>query len=162
MHKTLYKTLCIAVLLVTALAFMSGSKSVGSTPPSLTVPVIVASGKLVNQSAPIPNHTIFTPTQDGLYRLSVYAAITTGDPSSQSYWNYNVFWADASGPQTAYGLLTQQGNRGGQFTQLLNYYVGGPAMVFEAKGGKGIRYGVSHDSPDNSAFSLYYTLEQLQ
>jgi hypothetical protein len=77
----MYKTLCAAVLLVTTLAFMSGSKSVGSAPPSLTAPVIVASGKLVNQTEPI-SKTIYTSGVSGLYRISAYATITTAAPAT--------------------------------------------------------------------------------
>jgi hypothetical protein len=73
----MHKTLCVAVLLLPTFALAQGGKS--ATPP-FPSPLIVAKGKLVNQTAPIPTTTIFTPIQTGLYRLSVYATVTKTEP----------------------------------------------------------------------------------
>src|SRR5882757_9204647 len=88
---SMYKTLCLAVLLLPGFALAQAPKP-ATTP--FSSPLIVAKGKLRNQSAPIPTTTIFTPTQDGLYRLSVYATVTKTDQSSQSYWFFNLGWTD--------------------------------------------------------------------
>src|SRR5258706_13944405 len=88
---SMFKTLCVAVLLLSTFALTQARNStVGPVSPP-----IVARGKLLNQTAPIPTTTIFTPTQTGLYRLSVYGTVTTstcsgssGVPKSQ--WTHDV------------------------------------------------------------------------
>src|SRR6266496_6591181 len=85
---SMYKTLCVVALLAGLVALTGRSSS--AAPAPFTSPLIVAKGKLVNQTAPIPTTTIFTPNQTGLYRISVYVTLTKSDPSSQSFWNYYV------------------------------------------------------------------------
>lgn len=157
----MYKTLCVAVLLLPTFALTQARNS-AATPVS---PPIVARGKLVNQTAPIPTTTIFTSAQDGLYRLSAYATIIKADPSSSSSWDYLPSWTDDSGLlNTANPLL---------FSSPSNQYLGpfawsdvgifGGTLILEAKAGTPITYSVTQSGPpDNSAYSLYYTLERLE
>src|ERR1700741_3702332 len=78
---SMYKALCVASLVLAAFAFTSGSKSLAELPSGPTYrPVIVARGALQNQTEPL-SATIYTPLRDGLFRLSVYATITTADPN---------------------------------------------------------------------------------
>jgi hypothetical protein len=157
----MYKTLGISVALLAAFAFTSGSRSDAS--PAAIGPAIVARGKLLNQTAPIPTTTIFTPTQTGLYRLSVYATVTTSDPSSQSVWYYNYSWTDDAAPQTAGGLLYKPGDQSGLFDNDTSTLDGGVVRVVEAKAGTTVTFTVTQfNGSDNSAYSLYYTLERLE
>src|SRR6266516_3545129 len=71
----MYKALCVVALLVATIALSSTSKS-GALPAPFPSPLIVAKGRILNQNAPISTTTIFTPTQSGLYRLSLYGTIT--------------------------------------------------------------------------------------
>src|SRR5437660_10834518 len=112
----MYKALCLVALLLATFALTSGSKIADASATGLPSPVIVARGKLVNQTASIPTTTIFTPTQTGLYRLSVYGTMTTTNPSSQSGWLINLFWTDDTNTsQNAPAVLTGVGNTPGQF-----------------------------------------------
>jgi hypothetical protein len=157
----MYKTLCVAVLLLPTFA-LAQARNVAVTSIS---PPIVAKGKLINQSAVIPTTTIFTPTQTGLYRLSVYGTITTITTGIASSWIYNFYWNDDSGQQSAEQLLLAYGDQYGQFSQLTSVGapmpLGGPTLVFEAKAGTPVNYSVTGGN-DGSAFSLYYTLERLE
>src|SRR6266852_6871269 len=94
---SMHKTLGIAVVLLAVFAFTSGSRSADASPATPISPPIVAKGKLLNQTAPIPTTTIFTPVQTGLYRLSVYGTLTTGAQNSNSFWSYSPVWTDDSG-----------------------------------------------------------------
>src|SRR5260370_34567475 len=155
---SMYKSVCVVVILVAAFAFTSGGGSAAASPTTPPSPVIVARAKLVNQTAPIPTTTIFTPTQTGLYRLSVYATVTTTDPSSQSYWNFNAGWTDDAKPVSVNTILYTTGNVSGPFDYLGVLIAGGTEIPFEAKAGTPITYSISQDNgPDNSAYSLYYT-----
>ncbi len=60
--------------------------------------------------------------------------------------------------------MTGYGNKPGQFqSNDDNSGLGGISFPFEAKAGTPITYVVEQNpSPDNSAYSLYYTLERLE
>jgi len=152
------------VVLLAALAFISGSKPAGaSASTSYASPQIIARVKLPNQNAPIPTTTIYTPTQTGLYRLSVYATMTRSDPNSQSTWFYSMAWTDDGGAESENEILYQNGEGRGQFNYNGLYTQGGWTMPFEAEAGTPITYNVSQEgAPDNSAYTLYYTLERLE
>ena len=157
----MYKILCVAVLLVPMVALAQDTQSSSTT---VTSPQIVAKGKLRNQTAPIPATTIFTPPQDGLYRLSAYATLTRTDVNSVSTWQYSVGWTDDVGAQSAGSILFIEGKtHAGQFVWENSFDLGGASVIFESKAGTPITYTVVQtDGPDNSAYSLYYTLERLE
>ena len=158
----MYKALCVTVLLLPTFALTQARKP--ATPP-FPSPLIVAKGKLPNQTAPIPTTTIFTPTQTGLYRLTVYATISKADPSSQSSWCYSLSWRDDAGPQfwEASQLLCQGGNSPYPFIYESQTSLGGTTLPFEAKAGTPITHNMTQlGSLDSSAYSLYYTLERME
>jgi len=162
----MYKSLCVAALLVGLLA-LTGRTSI-AVPAPFTSPLIVAKGRLVNQTAPIPTTTIFTPNQTGLYRISIYATLLNSGSGSGAWWSVNVSWSDDAGPQRIDSFLVGDDQTIGQFVQFwnnsFNVAMGGPVTTFEAKAGEPITYSVafSNGQPDNSAYSLYYTLERLE
>ncbi len=158
----MYKALCAAVLLFPMFVLAQNSKP-ASSPTPFPSPSIVAKGKLLNQAMPIPTTTIFTPPQDGVYRLSVYATVTTARTIGSSSWSYDVGWTDDSGPQSVSPLLYGPDNASGQFIwNVVGVPVGGPVMVFQAKAGTPVTYVVNGPTDGASAYSLYYTLERLE
>ena len=150
MHKNLF----IALLLVAFAPVTAHSANP-------TSPVIVVKRRLINQTAPIPTTTIFTPAHDGVYRLSVYATLTKFDPNSQSNWQLNVNWTDDAGPELGWNVTWQSGSTVGQF--YADTTSGGAVSIIEAKAGTSITYTMEQmGPPDNSAYSLYYVLEQIE
>src|SRR5258706_2567445 len=99
---SMFKSLCVAVLLLSTFALPQARNStVGPVSPP-----IVARGKLLNQTAPIPTTTIFTPTQTGLYRLSVYGTVTTSTCSGSYLFLHPQLDDDFGGlPGTAHRIL---------------------------------------------------------
>jgi hypothetical protein len=161
----MYKTLTVAALLLAAFAFTSGSRSADASPVTAISPPIVARGKVLNQTAPIPTTTIFTPTQSGLYRLSVYGTITQGSGAGTSFWIYSPAWIDDSGllQNSANGILESNNDGAGSFLLTNSGFSLGATITLEAKAGTPITYSVTQvGPPDNSAYSLYYTLERLE
>jgi hypothetical protein len=153
----MYKTLCVLVLLVSPI-FVSNSAA-----SDLPSPKIVAKAKLTHQTTPMPGVTILTPTQDGLFRLSIYATITQPDYYSQSFWYISVNWTDDGAYQEASGILYGYPYNGPYYFQWESLGVAGPTMTFEAKSGTPITLTVAQDGPpDNSAYSLYYVVERLE
>jgi hypothetical protein len=159
----MYKNLSIVALLVAFGLVAARSTGLPASPPP---PVIVAKQRLVNQTAPIPATTIFTPAHDGVYRLSVYATLTKSDPSSQAYWSFVADWTDDAGSEYFNGgVYYIFGNYPPQ--QFLNYNsqgpLGGLVVTIEAKAGTPVTFAMSQPGgPDNSAYSLYYTLEKIE
>jgi len=162
----MYKSLCVATVLVAAFAFTSSSKSVATLPSSPTSPVIVARGTITNQTKPFET-TIFTPTQDGLYRLSVYATVTTAGSSDNSYWTYLFGWTDATGmEQETQPMLKAPHSQLGQFSDIESGILnleGGITRTFQASAGTRIVHQITASGPlDDSAYALYYVLERIQ
>jgi hypothetical protein len=162
----MFKTLCLVILLVGTVA-LTGRNLAATSAASFGSPQIVAQGRLVNQTAPF-SHTILTPTEDGLYRLSAYATITTADANSTSNWIYGFNWTDPTEKVQNVGLLGANDYQLGQFTDYALWSTGNPitsggvTRTFQVTKGTPITQTMSLSGPsDNSAYSLYYTLERL-
>jgi hypothetical protein len=89
--------------------------------------------------------------------------VTKTDPSSQSYWNFNMGWTDDAKVVAVNNILYTTGNVSGPFSYPNLGTIGGTSAPFEAKAGTPVTYSVTQDNgPDSSAYSLYYTLERLE
>lgn len=160
----MYKTIAVAALLVAVFAFVSGSRSADASATATISAPIVARGEVLNQSTPIPTTTIFTPTQTGLFRLSVYAYLSTSDVSSNQGWNYTLNWTDGAGAESSNNILDVNSN---QTPPLAWASVGetqnspGCVTVFEAVANSPVTYSF-FKNPDNSAVSVYWIVERLE
>jgi hypothetical protein len=157
------KILCASVLLAASLVAAQTNKSPAPNTPVSAI--VVAKKKLLNQTATIPTTTIYTPTQTGLYRLSVYATVVA---SNGGALYFSLGWTDDSGPQALNSFFQGNGFSLGQFDQPLGsggwpgYALGGPVLTFEAVAGQPIAYNISGWLATGTAYSLYYTLERVQ
>ncbi len=152
----MYKSLCVAVLLLAAFALTSGSKSAdASAPVVLSSPQIVAKVNLTNLTSIVPQRTIFTPTQTGLYRLSPYMASLS--PSSTCCWFLNFYWTDEGGPQTDLDLMVLEGLYGTD----LNLAVVG-SFSFRAVAGQPVSFDVSNGGSNQPAYQLSLVIERLE
>jgi hypothetical protein len=161
----MYKALCVALLLATTFTvFPLGKAADTSAPiPNTATPVILARGKMLNQTAPIPSTTILTPATTGLFRLSIYATVTTIDSSSQSSWGILPQWTDDAATQYAGGILIGYGSVLGQFESQGDAQIGGVSTSFEAKAGTPITISTYQNGPpDSSVYAMYYVLERLE
>src|SRR5258708_6224341 len=139
---SMYKTLTVAALLLAAFAFTSASRSADASPTTPIGPAIVARGKLVNQTATIPATTIFTPSQNGLYRLSAYATLITGTCGG-STWSYTPEWTDDSGVLSSAYVLQSNNSCPGSFVSFTssNYQIC-PTITFATQAGPPLNYTV--------------------
>ena len=158
----MFKALCVVALLAGLLA-LTGRSSSAASPASFTSPLIVAKGKLLNQSSTIGTTTILSVPQTGMYRLSFCGTIIKNDTNSSSEWLVNVVWTDPSGlPQPANGIIAGFGGSAGQFFAYQQFQ-GGVSTPIEAEAGTPITFTVTQSGPpDTSEYSLYYTVERLQ
>src|SRR3954447_15093838 len=101
------KKVCVPALLVlVACCFLAG-RSAGSADSLPATPQIVRRVALTNQNAPIPTTTLFTPSHNGLYRISMYLTGTSGDAG----WGGYLTWSDDAGLEdtTARGVIGSNG-----------------------------------------------------
>ena len=128
--------------------------AVAPVPPPYA-PQVVARVTKKNQSAAIPNTTIFTTGNDGLFRISAYMVATTASQGEQL--NLGVTYTDDAGPA------------GQSFDEALN----GPGCS-EAQGGcswvstmrvvagSPISYSTAVCIGCQVTYDLFFTIERLQ
>ncbi len=126
-----------------------------------TSPLIVASGKMVGQTQGIPKTTLFTPTETGLFRVSVYMCMTKpGSPNRD--WIFALNWTDDAGPESDQ-LADLPMTSSPPNAYALSYAL--PAgFAFEVVAGQPITFTVDASTGTGSkgAYSIYYTVEQIQ
>ena len=158
----MYKSVCVLVIFLSLFAFTSGSRQADASPTTAIGPAIVAHGNLVNQTAPIPATTIFTPTQTGLYRLSIYGTMLTAAYNSGTSWSVYVSWTDETTSQNQQVLWSYDSSLAPFLSSGANNFYGQVA-IFEAKAGTPVAYSTTQiGPPDGTSYSLHYTLERLE
>src|SRR5215467_14162580 len=96
-----------ALVVIAACCFLAG-RSAGSADGLPATPQIIRRVELTNQTAPIPTTTLFTPSHNGLYRVSSYMTLTSGDSRGRDVgvWDLSLDWTDDAGAEAApYVLL---------------------------------------------------------
>lgn len=158
----MYKTLCAFLLLLATFAITSASKSVGSSPATLTSPVIV--GQLaLNRTAPIPTTTFFNVGSSGLYRISAYLAMKV-TASGGCPWNFDLGWTDDAGAEGPQQIL--QLSEGAHPPDSYSF---GPTagyqqtLIVRAVAGTAVTYSVNDTGcPAGGTYELFATAERLQ
>jgi len=114
-----------------------------------SAPAVVATVALFNQTANTPTTTLYTPTADGLYRLTAYIACKGGTTGS---WFATLTWNDYVATQ-AFGVSSGCGT-GNESTPMSE-----PA---EMQAGQPLTYNVKADEPGlTGAYFVFITVEQL-
>jgi hypothetical protein len=148
----MYKAICVAALIGT-LAF-TGRNPIASL--GFTYPVVVAKGKLLNQSIAIPTTTIFTPSETGLYRASVYMTMTQS-VSTTSVWQFNLFWTDDAGVESAPVVGVYTNGTPPNASSFSDSF----SPAFEAVAGQPVSFQTVGQT-NTGEYSLYYTIERIQ
>jgi hypothetical protein len=161
----MYKTLCVAAILVATIVFTSGNKPADASTVGLPSPVIVAKISLTNQTQQIPTTTLFTPTTSGLYRVSIYFSMTK--PVTQLEWDTSLYFTDEAGAENM---------TGGASVARLNYSLnaipptawatttsGDPVapVTFRAIAGTPVSYSVSGPASGDT-YELFLVAERLE
>jgi hypothetical protein len=145
-------------------AFLSLSLSLptAAQAQNLTSPLIVASGKMVGQTKRILATTLYTPSETGLFRVSVYMCTTKRGNTSNRDWVFNLHWTDDAGRET--DQLADLVVNSAPPTGFALSYILPAGFAFEAVGGEPITFTVdpSNGTGTVGAYSLYYTVEQIQ
>ena len=105
----MYKTLCAAAFLLAVFAITLGNRFAAAIPAGPVSPTIVASRQLTGRTTMIPTTTLFTPSANGLYRVSAYISMTTPGTNGCA-WYFDVGWTDDAGVEGASNLENVRNN----------------------------------------------------
>lgn len=150
------KSLSLLLLLASA-ALLHAQVSNSAPVANFGSPVIVARGRLVDQTAPVPAATMFTPAQSGLYQISAYMVQTALIKTSSAYWLFHINWVDDAGGETLAPMILYA--NGG----ILRFASDVQPMQLAA--GQPVTYSIDLNDPNaqgGGTFALYFTLERLQ
>lgn len=128
------------------------SVSVTEQQPSATVPVIVESYSLVGKTGALSATTIYTPAEDGLYRIDYYLALAATGVANVTPV---IDFTDDFNAETVNLYGTASG-----FAQANAQAVGG-SFTFKAKASQPIQLSTSVASGTTPTYNLYATLVQL-
>lgn len=82
--------IALSLIVLNAVAFAQAPKAKGEDTGCAAFPCVVASVSLTDQTAPLSNVVLVTPTSDALYRMTYYFEAT----SNHSYWHLRFGWTD--------------------------------------------------------------------
>jgi hypothetical protein len=136
-------TICLLVLLCSVAAL-------GQKQPQWKV---VQSLALTNETAPIPQTTLFRPNRSGVFRLSVYMSGEGGTPGGD--WDLSLGWTDLTGASSDFGELQV-------FTGGANWTQHSPSML-SMQPNTPLLYEVDAvGNTSGSDYNLVITIEQLE
>jgi hypothetical protein len=156
----MYKTVCLLMLLTAGCATGLGQSSTTKANASLTTyPRVVAKVAVIGQTAAIPTTTIFTPSKNGLFRISAYGTITVITQNGTPELTFG--WTDNGGAQQMSFPINN--------TQTPWFSGAGPAFYsfpVRANTGTPITFGMTVCPPTTcgdggDTYDLYITVEQL-
>ena len=148
-----------ALVVIAACCFLAG-RSAGSADGLPATPQIIRRVELTNQTAPIPTTTLFTPSHNGLYRISMYLTGTSGDAG----WAGYLTWSDDAGFEdtSVRGVIATSGGPPPQAWGTSYGETPGSVSIIEAVAGQPVSYNVIIQNADTSGtYSLYIIVERL-
>ena len=142
LNRILSLTFCL-MLVVVAVSFLPATVSAPK------VPIIVAQLTLTNQTGPIPQTTIFTPTQSGVYRVSAYIASTS--PGQDDAFSATLVYTDDVALEYA---ALNNGSSG--------YYATSSGFTtFRAIANNPVSFYTQGSTPQGTTYCVYITIERL-
>jgi len=160
----MYKPFYVSILLLAILVLASASKFNDSDAAQAAQHVLRVD--LTNQTVPIPQTTLFTPNEDGMYRISAYMVMTTSGYTPNAGWLFDLFWTDEAGVETRSSLIGVFDNAKPPSAYATNgnpgYYPTTSPFIFRAVAGQPVSYDVSqYNPPANGSYALHMVIERL-
>jgi hypothetical protein len=157
---TMKKVWVFALVLIAACCFFAG-RSAGSADGLPATPQIIRRVELTNQTTPIPPTTLFTPTYDGIYRISVYMTLVS---SNEGTWTYHLHWTDDAGDEETQHNPSPLNLPPRRRRQAFGYApdtTPGNVLIIEAVAGQPVEYHVDRSGGNGGVYSLYFVVERL-
>jgi hypothetical protein len=118
-----------------------------TNPHTPRAPIVVAEATYINQNLDLAQTTVFTPSSDGLYRITAYVEFVPTNSANTT--NVLAFWTDNE--KTKGANLSVAGNNG-LFVPVTVYALAGTPISIETNG---------TSLASGSEYNLYVTVEQL-
>jgi len=157
------RTIALAAILILATGGVVASQARTAKVP---YPSIVFRFKRTGLTKPIKAIKLFTPKQDGLYRISLFWD-TTVPLNNGSFWCAQLNWTDGGGQQfNSSELQTYSNNQGTNnyslWVSAIQANAGTPVNFTVLASGSSPTCDPQAPSPDGSKFDLFFTMEQLE
>ncbi len=156
------KKFILAISIITLLVSAATAQNAHKPPSSFTVPIIVAKKVFRNQTQPISQTTLFTPSVTGIFRVSVYMAMTS-PVNGTSGWALGWNWTDDAGAEQAYlAVLSDNATPPNDFA-FSNASSALPVpFTFEAVAGQPVSYFVyGPGDPQGGTYGFVLVVERL-
>jgi hypothetical protein len=152
-HKTVLLTLIL-------MAVTSFAQDTQRTPPTGSAS-IVATVALTSQTANIPKTALYTPTADGVFRISAYMTMVISG-STGSWW-LTAYWNDDGGAeQTAiYKINSHSKSPTNSCNAAGGTACGSSVFVIDGKAGMPISYDVGAHAGAAGTYDVFIVVEQL-
>src|SRR5215472_7408412 len=127
-------------------------------------PTIVATVALTSQTANISKTALYTPTADGVFRISAYMTmVVPGGSSSMSAWMLTAYWDDDAGAQKngIYKVNSQNKSPGASCNSESGTYCGPSVFILDGKAGLPISYDVGAHVGAKGTYDVFIVVEQL-
>lgn len=153
MHKTVLLTLVL-------MAVTSFAQDTQRTPPTGS-PSIVATVALASQTANISKTALYTPTADGVFRISAYMTMVT--PNGAGAWWLTAYWDDDAGAQKTliYKLNSNSKSPSASCNSADGTFCGPSVYVVDGKAGMPISYDVGAHAGAAGTYDVFIVVEQL-
>jgi hypothetical protein len=149
------KLYLMVILFLFGLSISGFAQKTKNTTSSCTAfPCVVATISVVNQSTNVTQAPIYTPTEDGTFRINAYMS-TSPDDNVSAYWKVVFAWTDELGLKFG-GILTPHQNAYYPMTIVVNDVAGQP-LAYSVRPHSGNGGGGSH-----MTYDLTIVVEQLR
>lgn len=147
-------TFVLSALLLVACTFTFGQSATKTKPGPATFPVVVANLALTGQTTGVPPTAVFTPENNGLFRVSIDMVLTRRRRKNvqAGAWYGLLRWTDVA-PEKNLGPYLKVVKIGSQGP--------GSTLVCSAAAGQPITFQVRGDLHGHSSYDVFLVVEQL-
>ena len=151
------KTLWLTLILMTVPSFSQDAQRA----TTIVNPTIVATVALTSQTANISKTALYTPTADGVFRISAYMTMVVA--GSTGAWWLTGYWNDDAGAEKTliYKVNATSKAPGASCNSADGTFCGPSVFVVNGKAGTPISYDVGAHAGATGTYDVFVVVEQL-
>ena len=153
----MHKRLLLPLLLMAVTGFAQDAQRT-TTSGSVT---IVATVALTSQTANISKTALYTPTANGVFRISAYMTMVV--PGSTGSWWLTAYWDDDGGPEQniIYKINSHSKSPNNSCNAAGGTACGSSVFVIDGQAGTPISYDVGAHAGATGTYDVFIVVEQL-
>ena len=151
------KTLWLTLILMAVNSFAQDAQRT----TTIVNPAIVATVALTSQTANISKTALYTPTADGVFRISAYMTMVV--PGSTGSWWLTAYWVDDAGAEQTviYKINSHSKSPTNSCNAAGGTACGSSVFVVDGKAGLPISYDVGAHAGATGTYDVFVVVEQL-